>query len=63
VPLTTISVHAPDLCGVLALGSRNNDKGYTTPMENGLRTLGCEAGKSLYVAQRRENREKRENRD
>ncbi len=58
VPLTTISVYAPGLCGVLALGPRKNGKGFTTPMENGLRVLGREAGKSLYVAQRRESAEK-----
>jgi len=55
VPLTTISIHTSDLCGVLALGPRNNQKGFTTPMGDGLRVLGREAGKSLYVAQRREH--------
>lgn len=57
IPLTTIGVPVPRVrvCGVLALGPRKNEKGFTTAVENGLRTLGHEAGKSLYVALRRGN--------
>lgn len=56
VPLTTSRTLGHAFCGVLALGPRRNGKGYTTPMEHGLRQLGLEAGKALYVSQLRESR-------
>jgi hypothetical protein len=55
VPLTTAKTHTHDLCGVLALGPHRSGKGFTTPLERGLQELGVEAGKALYVAQRRES--------
>ena len=54
VPLTTARTLTHSLSGVLALGPRQNGRGYTTPMERSLRDLGVEAGKALYVAQLRE---------
>ena len=54
VPLTTARTLTHGLSGVLALGPRQNGRGYTTPMERSLRDLGVEAGKALYVAQLRE---------
>ncbi|MCL4506475.1 MAG: PDZ domain-containing protein [Chloroflexi bacterium] len=51
VPLV-VGTRALDLCGVLALGPRRSGKGYTTPVQRGLKELGKEAGKSIYVAQR-----------
>ena len=56
VPLMTSRTLGHAFCGVLALGPRRNGKGYTTPMEHGLRQLGIEAGKALYVARLRESR-------
>jgi len=56
VPLTTSRTLGHAFCGVLALGPRRSGRGYTTPMEHGLRQLGIEAGKALYVAQLRESR-------
>jgi hypothetical protein len=58
VPLMTSRTLGHAFCGVLALGRRRNGKGYTTPMEHGLRQLGIEAGKALYVARLRESRSK-----
>jgi len=55
VPLTTARTLTHSLSGVLALGPRQNGRGYTTPMERNLRELGVEAGKALYVAQLRES--------
>jgi PDZ domain len=59
VPLTTSRTLGHAFCGVLALGPRRSGRGYTTPMEHGLRQLGVEAGKALYVAQLRESRIRR----
>lgn len=56
VPLMTSRTLGHAFCGVLALGPRRNGKGYTTPMEHGLRQLGIEAGKALYVARLRASR-------
>jgi hypothetical protein len=56
VPLTTSRTLGHAFCGVLALGPRRSGRGYTTPMEQGLRQLGIEAGKALYVARLRESR-------
>jgi hypothetical protein len=56
VPLTTSRTLGHAFCGVLALGPRRSGRGYTTPMEHGLRQLGIEAGKALYVAQLRESK-------
>jgi hypothetical protein len=56
VPLTTSRTLGHAFCGVLALGRRRSGRGYTTPMEHGLRQLGIDAGKALYVAQLRESR-------
>ncbi len=55
VPLTTGVPFADGLSGVLALGPRQNGRGYTTPLERGLRILGIEAGKAFYVARFRES--------
>ncbi len=55
VPLATAGTPPHGLCGVLALGPRQGGKGYTTPLERGLRELGFEAGKALYVAGLRES--------
>lgn len=55
VPLTAARTPGAELCGVLALGPRRNGKGYTTPLERGLRDLGVETGKALYVARLRES--------
>ncbi len=54
VPLAACRAPGGALDGVLALGRRRSGKGYTTPLERGLRLLGTEAGKALYVARRRE---------
>jgi hypothetical protein len=58
VPLTTSRTLGHAFCGVLALGPRRSGRGYTTPMEHGLRQLGVDAGRALYVAQLRESRMK-----
>ncbi|HSQ79257.1 MAG TPA: PDZ domain-containing protein, partial [Candidatus Bathyarchaeia archaeon] len=58
VPLTTSRTLGHAFCGVLALGRRRNGRGYTTPLEHGLRQLGVDAGKALYVARLRESRMK-----
>jgi hypothetical protein len=55
VPLTSSGGPARHFYGVLALGPRRSGKGYTTPLERGLRILGFEAGKALYVAGLRES--------
>jgi hypothetical protein len=55
VPLTAARTPGSELGGVLALGRRRSGKGYTTPLERGLRALGLEAGKALYVARLRES--------
>jgi hypothetical protein len=55
VPLTTGIACTDGLSGVLALGPRQNDRGYTTSLERGLRLLGAEAGKAFYVARLRES--------
>ncbi len=54
VPLAASRAPGGALDGVLALGRRRSGKGYATPLERGLRLLGAEAGKALYVARRRE---------
>lgn len=54
VPLAASRAPGAPLDGVLALGRRRSGRGYTTPLERGLRLLGTEAGKALYVARRRE---------
>jgi hypothetical protein len=55
VPLTAAGAPGGELGGVLALGRRRSGRGYTTPLERGLRVLGIEAGKALYVARLRES--------
>ena len=55
VPLAASREPGGELGGVLALGRRRSGKGYTTPLERGLRVLGLEAGKALYVARLRES--------
>ncbi|MEN6561033.1 MAG: PDZ domain-containing protein [Acidobacteriota bacterium] len=55
VPLVAARTPGAELSGVLALGARRNGRGYTTPLERGLRVLGVEAGKAIYVARLRES--------
>lgn len=55
VPLIADRTAADGWRGVLALGRRQGGKGYTTPLERGLRKLGFEAGRVLYVARLRES--------
>jgi len=55
VPLAAARTPGAELSGVLALGARRNGRGYTTALERGLRALGVEAGKAIYVARLRES--------
>ncbi len=54
VPLVADRAAAGGLDGVLALGRRPDGRGYTTPLERGLRELGLQAGRALYVTRLRE---------
>ena len=55
IPLVITRAARPDFLGVLARGARNSGEGYSTPVLNSLRKLGCDAGKAVYIAQLREH--------
>lgn len=56
VPLTAPHHGAPRLIGIMALGSRFNEQGYPTLVQEALQKLGEEAGTAIYIAQLHQQR-------
>lgn len=56
IPLLLPREKQPELIGLLALGPRQNHKGYSTQERNTFKALSKEAGIALYIAQLNANR-------
>ena len=54
VPLLVPRARIPDFLGVIVLGRRLENKGYSTQILKNLETLGADAGKAIYLSKIRE---------
>lgn len=55
IPLVVKRGVKTQFLGILALGRRNSGEGYPTSVLKGLKKLGCEAGKAIYISELREH--------